>query len=193
MSMRENNKKFDEMQERWHHKLQEMAGGQATDGLEMVNLMRMTLHFIDAKVNQNPLLSDLSGPRMGILMRLLADEDFGNHEGLNPTLLSHYQNVKKNTVSSLLSGLEEQGMIERTINPEDKRGFNIRLTAVGRERIIASMPERFNCINQITSGLNSEEKQQMIKLLGKLRTSLLASHHNNENCTPGQPPTSKGI
>lgn len=191
--MRENHKKLEEMQERWRNKLQEMAGGQATDGLEMVNLMRMTLHFIDAKVNQNPLLSDLSGPRMGILMRLLADEDSGNHEGLNPTLLSHYQNVKKNTVSSLLSGLEEQGMIERTINPEDKRGFNIRLTAVGRQRIIASMPERFNCINQLTSGLSSEEKKQLIKHLGKLRTSLLASHLKNENCVSTQSSIAKGI
>lgn len=175
-------KSFEESHLHWREKLMEMAGGEDITGIEMINVMRMVIHFIDAKVSQHPELTDLSGPRMGILMRLLAEEDQGNSQGINPTLLSHYQNVKKNTVSSLLSGLEEQGLVERIINPEDKRGFYIRLTPAGRERIVASMPTRMKCINEITAGLTSEEKIQVIANLTKLRSSLMAFRHKNFEC-----------
>ena len=173
---------FEEAHAHWREKLLEMSNGEDTSGLEMVNLMRMIMHVIDARVAQNPELTDLSGPRMGILMRLLAEEDRGNPHGLAPTLLSHYQHVKKNTVSSLINGLEEQGLVERTLNPEDKRGFQIRLTPAGRERIVSSMPTRMKCINEMTAGLTSAEKKQVIENLSKLRGSLVGSKPGMSAC-----------
>ena len=176
-------KKFEDSHLHWREKLLEMADGEDITGIEMLNVMRMVIHFIDAKVSTHPELTDLSGPRMGILMRLLAEEDMGNSRGINPTLLSHYQNVKKNTVSSLVNGLEEQGLVERILNPEDKRGFYIRLTPAGRTRIVDSMPTRMKCINEITAGLSIEEKRQVIEKLSKLRTSLMAFRLKNFECT----------
>ena len=177
---------IEEMHARFRAHLEQMAGEEPIEGIELVNLMRMAVHFIDASVSQSPQLADLSGPRMGILMRLLAEEEMGNHQGIRPTRLSHYQNVKKNTVSSLLSGLEEQGLVERTIDSEDKRGFNIRITPAGRERIITSMPERVRLINELTTVLTSTEKQHMITLLEKLRRSIITSHQDGHHCPPGE-------
>jgi DNA-binding MarR family transcriptional regulator len=176
---------IEEVHARLREHLKQMADGEPIEGIELVNLMRMTVHFIDASLSQSPQLADLSGPRMGILMRLLAEEEMGNHQGIRPTRLSHYQNVKKNTVSSLLSGLEEQGLVERTIDAEDKRGFNIRITPAGRERIITSMPERVRLINELTAVLTGAEKQHMITLLDKLRHSIIISHHGS-HCHPGE-------
>ncbi len=184
--MKENKtQNIDEVHARFRAHLEQMADGEPIESLEMVNLMRMTVHFIDASLSQSPQLADLSGPRMGILMRLLAEEQRGNHQGIRPTRLSHYQNVKKNTVSSLLNGLEEQGLVERTIDSEDKRGFNIRITPAGRERIITSMPERVRLINGLTAVLTSTEKQHMITLLEKLRRSIFTSHQDGQHCLPG--------
>lgn len=177
---------IDEVHSQFRLHLEQMADGEPIEGIELVNLMRMTVHFIDASLNQSPQLADLSGPRMGILMRLLAEEEMGNHQGIRPTRLSHYQNVKKNTVSSLLSGLEEQGLVERTIDSEDKRGFNIRITPAGRERIITSMPERVRLINKLTAVLTGAEKQHMIALLEKLRRSIITSHRDRHLCQPGE-------
>jgi len=173
---------FEEVHAHWREKLLEMSKGEDTSGLEMINLMRMIMHYIDARVAQNPELADLSGPRMGILMRLLAEEDRGNTQGLAPTLLSHYQHVKKNTVSSLINGLEEQGLVERTLNQEDKRGFQIRLTPAGRDRIVASMPTRMKCINEMTAGLTSTEKKQVIGNLSRLRASMMGSEPGMGAC-----------
>lgn len=174
---------FEKTQERLLQRLKEMAPGESVYGIELVNLMRMSMHFIEAIITQHPRLGELSGPRMGILMRLMAEEDMGNSQGINPTRLSHYQNVRKNTVSSLISGLEEQGLVERTINAEDKRGFNIRLTSTGRKLITSSMPERIRFLNQITSVLSDDEKKVMIDLLLKLRVSLVKQRHNSQECT----------
>lgn len=176
---------IEEVHAKLREHLKQMAGGEPIESLELVNLMRMTVHFIDASLSQSPQLADLSGPRMGILMRLLVEEDMGNHQGIRPTRLSHYQNVKKNTVSSLLSGLEEQGLVERTIDPEDKRGFNIRITPAGRERITTTMPERVRLINGLTTVLTGAEKQHMITLLEKLRHSIITSRHG-VTCHPGE-------
>jgi len=175
-------KNLEEMHAHLREKLKMMSGGEDTSGLEIINLMRMIMHHVDARVAQNPDLADLSGPRMGILMRLLAEEDRGNKQGLAPTLLSHYQHVKKNTVSSLVNGLEEQGLVERTLNQEDKRGFQIRLTPAGRERIVSSMPTRMKCINEMTTGLTDKEKEQVIHHLTKLRTSLMGKHPFWSSC-----------
>jgi DNA-binding MarR family transcriptional regulator len=177
--------KLEEVHAKLREHLKQMADGEPIESLELVNLMRMTVHFIDASLSQSPQLADLSGPRMGILMRLLVEEDMGNHQGIRPTRLSHYQNVKKNTVSSLLRGLEEQGLVERTIDPEDKRGFNIRITPAGRERITATMPERVRLINELTAVLTGADKKHMISLLEKLRRSLITSHQG-AHCHPGE-------
>lgn len=174
------NRVFEQAHEKLRQRINCMVPGEPTDGLEIVNMMRMQIHHIDAFLNQHPTLGELSGPRMGILMRLMAEEDMGNHAGINPTLLSHYQNVKKNTVSSLLSGLEDQGLVERTINPEDKRGFNIRITDAGRDRILATMPERIRYLNKLTSGLTAEEQREMVRLLNKMRVSLMRFRHDPE-------------
>lgn len=57
-------------------------------------------------------------PRWGLLMRLYIEEVSGNMSGLSPSQLSHYQHVSKNTVSALLRGLEEQGLIARQARPK---------------------------------------------------------------------------
>mgnify|MGYP001037334044 CR=1 FL=1 len=171
--------KYDEMRQQWRQHIQSMAEGQDISGIELVNWVRITGNFFDSAINQHPDLRDISGPRMGILMHLMIEEDTGNLQGgVNPTRLSHFLNVKKNTVSSLLNGLEEQGLIERNLDPQDKRVFYIRITQAGRERITTAMPLRIQHINQLTSGISTAEKQQLISLLDKLNRSMILSLHN---------------
>jgi hypothetical protein len=57
----------------------------------------------------------LSHARMRLLMRLAVSDRMGDNRGLPPSELSRFLGVSRNTVSSLLNGLEEQGLIEGTI------------------------------------------------------------------------------
>jgi len=170
--------RFEEMRALLRARLQGIAGEGAASSLELFSLIRMIDNFFDSAMSRHPEFKEISGPRMGILMRLMIEEDSGNRQGINPTRLSHYQSVKKNTISSLLGGLEEQGLIERTIDPQDKRGFFIRITPVGRERITATLPLRIQCTSQLASGLEAGEKDQLIALLEKLRHSMMQAHQD---------------
>jgi DNA-binding MarR family transcriptional regulator len=106
------------------------------------------------------------------MMRLLVEEEMGNPEGVTPTVLSHFQRVSKNTVSALLRGLEEQGLIQRDLDPADLRVFRIQLTNAGRELVLKTTPRRIEWINELLGGLEPEERVQLAALLEKLSRTL---------------------
>jgi DNA-binding MarR family transcriptional regulator len=149
-----------------------MANGVDIKGLELSGLIRILANNYAAIISHKLLPGELSGPRMGILIRLMVAEKSGNMDGINPTALSHFQNVKKNTISSLLRGLEESGYVERNLDPKDKRVFLIRITEAGRKMMQTVGPQRLNMMNDLASELTDEEKTQLIFLLEKLRASM---------------------
>jgi DNA-binding MarR family transcriptional regulator len=144
-----------------------------TSGIELVSLLRMVQNFFETQGAERFNSTELSWPRWGILMRLLTEERRGN-PSTTPTYLSKCQNVSKNTISSLLRGLEDQGLIQRTLDPVDKRIFHIQLTGAGRTLIETSTPKHITHMNHLVSELSPEEKDQLTHLLAKLYHSLLA-------------------
>lgn len=112
--------------------------------------------------------TDVSGARWRILMILMVEEQMGNHEGVTPTALSSSRRVSKNTISALLRGLEDQGLIQRTLNPKDLRGFRIQLTQVGRDLVLETGSRRMKGLNKLLEGLDEQERQQLKVLLDKL-------------------------
>jgi DNA-binding MarR family transcriptional regulator len=114
----------------------------------------------------------ISAPRWRLMMYLFMREKMGHAGGVMPTEISHFQQVSKNTISSLLRGLEEQGFIEREIDSEDLRAFRIHLTDAGREHITSTAPQRIEGINQLLAELSQEEIELLLALLTKVRRSL---------------------
>lgn len=170
--MDEREEHFEEMRSHLIQHLMKYSDHVDIQGLELGSLIRILANYYSAAIIHKASLGELSGPRMGILLRLLAAEENGNLQGINPTMLSRYQHVKKNTISSLLRGLEESGLIERTLDPQDKRVFLIRITEAGKDLIKSSGPKRLAMMNDLSSGLTQEEKAQLIILLEKLRHSI---------------------
>lgn len=123
---------------------------------------------------------ELSGPRWRIMLRLLMDEQFGNTEGLTPTMLSHSQRVSKNTISALLRGLEEQELIKRDLDTNDLRVFRIQLTERGRDLIHKSAPDRIESLNRMFSSLTKDEKTRLLDLLEKLHQSLMTQVRSSQ-------------
>jgi DNA-binding MarR family transcriptional regulator len=149
------------------------VGTEEVTGMELSGMIRGLANLYEAVEvpPESPL--DLSGPRWFLLLRLLGEECDGNCNGMTPTTLSHNQNVSKNTISSLLRGLEEQGLIQREIDPVDKRIFRIQLTDHGRQLMAVAAPLRIRHLNHLTSGLTPAEQEQLIGLLAKLFRSVI--------------------
>lgn len=114
----------------------------------------------------------ITGPRFRLMLHLFLKEQVGNEAGLTPTELSQFQQVSKNTTSALLRGLEEQGYIERELDPNDLRVFRIRLSDSGRRLMLEMTPVRIEGMNQLVSCLSEQEIDQLTQLLTKLRHSI---------------------
>jgi len=79
------------------HLIEQLAGiadPKDLKGLELVSLIKVISSYYNKAVFHDARTGELSGPRMGILLRLFAAEKNGN-QGVNPTELSRFHNVKK--------------------------------------------------------------------------------------------------
>lgn len=153
--------------------VQELTGMEDVSGFEIVRMIHFLANFSNFVVCSGKQKYAISGQRWEILARLLAEEKRGNSEGINPTKISRFRNVSKNTISSLLRGLEGQGLILREMDPDDKRAFRIKLTDEGRRVALEITPIRLMHMNCLANGLTSSEKDQLIHLLAKLTKSII--------------------
>ena len=160
--------------------VQSLAGDAGMTGLELIRWLHMVTNAYAGAADEQLRGAGLSGPRWVLLFRLLAEERCGCGEGISPTHLSQRQNVSKNTISVLLRGLEEQGLIERTLVPDDRRAFQIRLTAAGRTLVETTAPAHIAFLNAVAAGLAEEESIQLIELLQKLHRSLSTGDRRQE-------------
>lgn len=151
-----------------------------TSGIELFITLQRVAHLSEVLESQFSDELELSGPRLRLMMRLLAEEQMGSRGGITPTGLSHFQRVSKNTISALLRGLEEQGLIRRDLDSEDLRVFRIQLTDAGRALIMRTAPKRIAGLNQMLSGLEPQEREKLTRLLEKLHHALLDQVHNPE-------------
>jgi DNA-binding MarR family transcriptional regulator len=164
--------------------LQFVTKGGDTDGIEIMALTKMVSNMIALCFTQSDPTSELTPARWGLLMRLLEEEQKGNLEGITPTHMSQTRNVKKNTISSVLRGMEDQGLIERTLDPVDRRIFRIRLTGKGRRIVEETSPQRVRMLNKLVSQLEPGDRVMLIALLEKLIRSVVT----NGNLPPFPPP-----
>jgi DNA-binding MarR family transcriptional regulator len=105
-----------------------------------------------------------------ILMHLFFAEQMGDRSDLNPSEISERHGVSRNTVSALIRTLEEDGLVARSLDPDDRRKFNITLTENGRSLVTDHARQHFQTISQCFGTLSSEEQETLRQLLNKLNT-----------------------
>lgn len=152
-----------------------IANGRDTRGIEIMAMTRMAANMMEVCFSQSDPVSELTPARWGLLVYLLEEEHKGNCEGITPTSMSQNRNVRKNTISSILRGMEDQGLIERDIDKEDRRIFRIRLTEKGRALVETTSPLRVEVLNKIVSSLNPTERHDLVNLLEKLIHSVASN------------------
>jgi len=141
-------------------------------GVDLMRLLNAAARMLEVLADHHLQAHDLSVPRLRLLIWLYAEEHRGNKQGVSPSRLSAYQHISKNTVSALLASLEKQGLVERALNRDDKRKFNIRLTRAGRDLIRKILPAHSAHLCAAFAELSGEEQNTLCKLLRKVRASL---------------------
>ncbi len=81
--------------------------------------------------------------------------------------------VARPNVTTLVDGLERQGLVERIADPTDRRTTYTRITEAGRQRLTEVMPEHLRRLGELWQGLSDEETDMLTHLLAKARGQLL--------------------
>src|SRR5690606_14801932 len=110
----------------------------------------------------------LSRARLGVLLWLEASGE----AGLRPAELADRLGVSRATISSLLDGLERDGLVARRADPDDGRARRVVATRAGRARARAIAPVHAARLAAVTRTLEPAERAQLRALLDKLRAGL---------------------
>ncbi|PZT55263.1 MarR family winged helix-turn-helix transcriptional regulator [Paenibacillus silvae] len=90
------------------------------------------------------------------------------HPGLKVSEISALLRVKSPTITPVIRGLEDEGMVERAMDPEDRRAVRITITEAGRAIIRAAHEERMETFNKLVEHLGEEDSLQLAELLSKV-------------------------
>ncbi len=110
----------------------------------------------------------LSQGRFAILMYLNRQPE----TPVNQTHLAEAYGVTKATITGLIDGLERDGMVERLADPSDRRASLVRLTEASRTFLDGFLPAHFSGVSELMSGLDTQERAELIRLVGKLRDGI---------------------
>jgi MarR family transcriptional repressor of emrRAB len=83
--------------------------------------------------------------------------------------LAEHAGVTKQTITSLLDGLENDGYVDRQPHPQDRRSVVIRLLPKGQQLLHQIMPPMYRKQVELLKDLTREEQKQLTALLKKVQ------------------------
>ena len=95
--------------------------------------------------------------------------------GLKMGELSQRLMVTGGNVTGIADQLTREGLVVREADPNDRRAWRISLTGEGRS-VFARMAEHHESwVVGLTRGLSDAEREQLFRLLGRLKASVSAN------------------
>ena len=116
---------------------------------------------------------ELSWSKLAILLWLRAYQEEQPGSGLMPSMLSELIGVGRNTISTLLDGLERQGYVSRELDAEDKRRFIIRLTPPGQTVAYEALAALTGRLEVLLQPMDAPQRENMIRSLLQFQQILL--------------------
>jgi DNA-binding MarR family transcriptional regulator len=103
-------------------------------------------------------------------MRMLAAAP----EPLRMRDLGEMLGIAARTTTSVVDGLERDGLVERVRHPDDRRSFLLTLTESGRARHIEAEAVDRAALATATGGLDAGERARLRELLAVIRDAIAA-------------------
>jgi MarR family transcriptional repressor of emrRAB len=90
-------------------------------------------------------------------------------------------NVTPANITTLVDGLEKDGLVERVPHSSDKRSFLVRLTSRGEEICRDLIPALANLAEEECKGLTDDEKLHLIEVMKRIRQNAIDNFRENED------------
>jgi len=117
---------------------------------------------------------DITLPRFDLMAQLERHPD-----GLRMGELSKRMMVTGGNITGITDQLEQEDLVMRVTDKQDRRAYSVKLTSAGRKafKTMASVHEAW--VAELFSGLDVEQKTQMISLLSSVKSDLSAGDKQN--------------
>jgi len=161
-----------EKEQRWIEFVQSVSPEVTPESVRLMGEWRRIGHTVRQISEASIAESGLTEAQYMVLMSLYIHENIEGKSVLNPSEISKWRGTSRNTISSLIRGLEEDGLIERHLDEQDRRKFNICLTDNGRAKVSRHAHKQFRIVGGCFSNLTPAEQRTLSDLLSKLTTNL---------------------
>lgn len=115
------------------------------------------------------LLAGLEMPGGPATLRALRVVERTDDEGPSIGEVAEALALDPSTASRVVDRCVGAGLLERTVDSDDRRRFNLRLTEAGRDLLGAAAMNRRALLEEVTGAWDREELQRLLELLGELR------------------------
>ena len=103
----------------------------------------------------------------GHILDLLSENN-----GMTQQQIAQFLGIRPQSASEAVTSLEEQGLIQKQPNPQDKRSYLLYITPEGQERQAELRQRRIENACRILAPLNEDEKITLQNLLHKVVAAL---------------------
>ncbi|MCP4427589.1 MAG: winged helix-turn-helix transcriptional regulator [Chloroflexi bacterium] len=160
-----------ERREKWISFIYSLTPDINPKAVQLMDEMRQVSHSLyqirESSVNE----TGLSYAKFRILMSLMFSQEIEGREELNPSEISQRQGTSRNTISALIRDLENDGLIERHLDKNDRRKFNIRLTEAGQNLVRDHLRHHFRIVGNCFNTLSDGEKNTLSHLLNQINVA----------------------
>lgn len=102
---------------------------------------------------------------------LLMRED---HQMATPSSLAEKAGVSRATMTGLIDGLEQSGLVARVFTPGDRRSIQIQLTDAGQAKLDDVMPDYYQRLRLCMQDLNEDSRAQLNAILNTINAGIPA-------------------
>lgn len=96
-------------------------------------------------------------------------------EGLSMSELSRRLMVSNGNTTMLVSALEDDALVRRSISPSDRRSFTVELTAAGRRSFAAMAEAHARWVSELLAGIDADAADELSQGLHDARLAIQAN------------------
>jgi DNA-binding MarR family transcriptional regulator len=156
----------------WHRELPDLE----MDSVRVFLTLRRALQAAEAR---RAVILAKYGITPAMLDLLVALRRAGPPYVQTPSDLTRVLVLSAGGVSQRLERLEQSGLVERSVNTEDRRVIYVRLTDAGLKTLNAFMSEYMEHEERLLHGVSARDRDQLAKLLLRLEASILSADQPN--------------
>lgn len=144
--------------------------------MSLMDQMRHIAHALYQIGELSVTNTGLSYAKYRLLIGLFLHEQLEGCGEMNPSEISAQQGTSRNTISALIRDLEEEGLLQRSLDRQDRRKFNIRLSAEGHRLVRDHVANHFRTVAACFDALDEDEQETLSDLLTKLGSNVFQTH-----------------